>query len=106
MASFLAKSPEALSQISHAVLTGAAADVVHHAHKLKGSALNVGVPRVAASCAELQDIGGSADLGPAQAALEVLSLELDAALAELRALRDASWVPLAPGPAGGDPGHA
>ena len=89
VATFLERSPEALRQIRAAVGSGAAADVTQVAHKLKGSALNLGVPRVAALCAELQEIGESADLGRAPKALALLTTELDDALSALRALQDA-----------------
>lgn len=93
VASFLARSPDAFSQISQAVLTRTAPDLVQAAHKLKGSALNLGVPRVGALCAELEDIGDSANLGPAPAALAMLTTELDAALSALRTVQSATRSP-------------
>jgi two-component system sensor histidine kinase/response regulator len=89
IASFLDRSPEALRQIRVAVGNGTTTDVTQVAHKLKGSALNLGVPRVATLCAELQEIGESADLGRAPAVLELLTTELDDACSALRALQDA-----------------
>jgi two-component system sensor histidine kinase/response regulator len=89
VASFVGRSPEVLREIGDALRRGAAADVTQVAHKLKGSALNLGVPRVAALCAELQEIGESADLGRAPAALALLATELEDAMSALRTFQEA-----------------
>ena len=95
VASFLTRSPDTVGLISHAVVTGSAPDLVQAAHKLKGSALNLGLPRVGAVCAELEDIGDAADLGAAAGVLARLTTEMDAAwsaLLELQSARAAGGV--------------
>ena len=83
--SFLDASPDNLERVSEAIAAGSAEALVHAAHRLKGSALNLGLPRVAAVCDELEALGAARDLDPAPAALERLSRELDLASSALRA---------------------
>ena len=51
---FLRHVPDQLSSISEAVASGDPTKLRDAAHKLKGSCLSVGVPRMAALCAELE----------------------------------------------------
>jgi two-component system, sensor histidine kinase and response regulator len=87
---FLETSAHDLVRISEAVAAGSAEDLVQSAHSLKGSALNLGVPRVAGGCDELELLGAARDLGPAAAAVERLSHELDLASSALRAFQAGS----------------
>ncbi|MCW2764961.1 MAG: hybrid sensor histidine kinase/response regulator, partial [Nocardioides sp.] len=86
VSSFLETSPGDLVRISGALEAGSAEGLVHAAHALKGSALNLGMPMVAAGCDELELLGAARDLGPAVAAVGRLSRELDLAFCALRDL--------------------
>ncbi|MDB5876507.1 MAG: hypothetical protein JWQ07_5949, partial [Ramlibacter sp.] len=87
VSSFLETSPGDLVRISGALEAGSAEGLVHAAHALKGSALNLGMPMVAAGCDELELLGAARDLGPAVAAVGRLSRELDLAFCALRGLQ-------------------
>jgi two-component system sensor histidine kinase/response regulator len=47
------------------------------AHALKGSSANLGAPRLAALCAELQELGSSGELTAAADVVSQLETELD-----------------------------
>ncbi len=59
------------------------------AHKLKGSALNLGLPRVGAAAFELEERGRSGELDGTAAAYAALSREMGLALAALEQERNA-----------------
>ena len=86
VASFVGRSPDTLIRISAAISTGSADDLAQGAHLLKGSALTLGAPLVAAACGELEEIAGTGDLDQAPAVLARLSEELDRALSALATL--------------------
>ena len=88
--SFLESSRGDFVRISDAVAGGSADGLVRAAHSLKGSALNLGMPRVAAVCDELELLGTARHLGPTAPALRRLSHELDLASSALRDFRDDS----------------
>ena len=85
---FLDRSPQTLAQISEAIHARSTGDLAQAAHLLKGSAANLGAPKVAAMCAELEDIAYSGHLELAPAALARLTSELDSAFSALRALEN------------------
>jgi HPt (histidine-containing phosphotransfer) domain-containing protein len=55
---FLKHVPEQLTAIGRAIEDGDVAAVKAASHKLKGSCLAVGIPRMAALCAQLEDGSG------------------------------------------------
>ena len=59
------------------------------AHKLKGSALNLGLPRVGAAAFELEERGREQRLDGAEAAFSALSREMGLAVAALEQERAA-----------------
>jgi CheY-like chemotaxis protein/HPt (histidine-containing phosphotransfer) domain-containing protein len=82
--SFLESSRNDLVRISEAIAAASAEKLVHVAHSLRGGALMLGAPRLAAVCDELEVLGAARDLGPAAAVLERLSVELELASSALR----------------------
>jgi HPt (histidine-containing phosphotransfer) domain-containing protein len=59
------------------------------AHKLKGSALNLGLPRVGEVALELEEQGRAGDLAGSTAALDALSREVQLAVSALERARAA-----------------
>ena len=64
-------------------------ELMASAHKLKGSALNLGLPRVGAAAFELEERGRERRLEGVEAALSALSREMGLALAALEQERAA-----------------
>ena len=72
---FFGDASSRLGELREAVEAGDAARVGRVAHTLKGSSGNMGARRMAAICAELQDVGDSGDLAQAPGLLEGLEEE-------------------------------
>jgi CheY-like chemotaxis protein/HPt (histidine-containing phosphotransfer) domain-containing protein len=72
---FFGDASSRLGDLREAVEAGDAAGVNRLAHTLKGSSGNMGATRMAAICAELQDVGASGDLGAAPGLLKQLEEE-------------------------------
>ncbi len=87
--SFLETAPQSLTRIRHAIARGNAQHLAIAAHQLRGSALNLGLPRVAAVCQQLEDLGDAGTLGPAPAAVAALAHEMNLASAALKGLQAA-----------------
>ncbi len=73
---FLEDVPSQLKTLREAEGRDDAKGVERAAHTLKGSCANLGVVRMAAICAELEEIGRSGDLAPAPALISRLEAEL------------------------------
>ena len=86
---FIAHAPDHLAAIRSAVDAADADDLCATAHKLKGSALNLGLPRVGLAAAELEEQGRAGVLDGSPAAYEALAVEMDKALAALADARAA-----------------
>ena len=80
---FIAHAQEHLSAIGSAVRDGDAARVMATAHKLKGSALNLGLPRVGAAALLLEDCGREGRLGGTEEAYDALVNEMKQAVTAL-----------------------
>jgi PAS domain S-box-containing protein len=72
---FLEDTPNQLKTLKEAAEKGDASSVERTAHTLSGGSGNLGAVRVAAICAELEEIGRSGDLAPAPALLSRLEEE-------------------------------
>jgi HPt (histidine-containing phosphotransfer) domain-containing protein len=72
---FLEDAPQQLEVLRKALDDGDASSVKRVAHTLKGSCGNMGAKRMAAVCAELQDIARSGDLARAPVLVEYLQAE-------------------------------
>ncbi|QZY28838.1 PAS domain S-box protein [Nocardioides coralli] len=86
---FIAHAADHLTAIGAAVEAGDPEELTATAHKLKGSALNLGLPRVGEVARELEEQGRSGDLGASTAALSMLSREVQLAVAALERARAA-----------------
>ena len=87
---FIAHAHDHLTAIRAAVDGADAEALSATAHKLKGSALNLGLPRVGHAAAELEEQGRAGRLDVAPAAYEALAREMEqalVALADARAIR-------------------
>ncbi len=87
--SFLAQAPEALDAIASAVGSGDAGLLRERAHKLKGSAQNLGATVVGDLCRDLELLGGAGDATAAGPLVAELGPALDAAAGALRRYQDA-----------------
>jgi signal transduction histidine kinase/DNA-binding response OmpR family regulator len=85
---FMAGADAALAEIRGAVEAADAELLRTSAHRLKGSALNLGAAAVGALCLELELHGDSGDPAAAGPRLPELALALDAATAALRDYQD------------------
>ncbi len=86
---FIAHAQDHLTAIGDALDTADADQLMATAHKLKGSALNLGLPRVGAAAFELEERGREQRLDGATAAYSALSREMGLALATLEQERAA-----------------
>ena len=80
---FIAHAQDHLTAIGGAVEDDDADALMATAHKLKGSALNLGLPRVGAAAYDLEERGRENRLDGASAAYTALSREMGLALAAL-----------------------
>jgi HPt (histidine-containing phosphotransfer) domain-containing protein len=87
---FETETTEEIGQIRAAVAATDAAALVQAAHRLKGSALNLGCPAIARTAGELEALGRSATTGSAAPLLERLEAEFDATLDALRSESEAA----------------
>jgi two-component system sensor histidine kinase/response regulator len=85
-ANFTAHAPEQLGAIRAAVDAADAEDLVATSHKLKGSALNLGLPLVGDAAFALENLGDSGTTDGAGELLARLESELDRGLAALAQL--------------------
>lgn len=83
---FLDDYPRVLEALKKAVAAGAADDIEHHAHSLKGSVSNFGAPEVVAAALSLERQGRNQALGETPAALKALEAALDRLKPELESL--------------------
>jgi HPt (histidine-containing phosphotransfer) domain-containing protein len=88
-ANFAANAAEHLEKIRAAAGAGDAADLTATAHRLKGSATNLGLPALGEAAGALEALGDRGDLDGAEAGrlLAEVERELDHALAALDTLR-------------------
>ncbi|MEJ7794107.1 MAG: PAS domain-containing protein [Nocardioides sp.] len=86
---FIAHAQDRSTAIGAAVERGDADELTATAHKLKGSALNLGLPRVGAAASELEERGREGRLDGATAAYAALSREIGLAIAALEQERAA-----------------
>ena len=84
-ASFLARCAGQVEAIRAAVTDGDPGALTFTAHSLKGSALNLGLPRVGAVALRLESLGDEGRTDGAAALLAELAHEVDRAIAALRA---------------------
>jgi CheY-like chemotaxis protein/HPt (histidine-containing phosphotransfer) domain-containing protein len=84
--SFLVTAPEALTLLLAAAAARSDPDLVRAAHWLKGSALTVGAPRVAAACEGMELPEVARDWEATAADVALLAREMDRAMAALRAV--------------------
>jgi len=85
--SFLHSTPRDHAEILRAVATEDPRALVETAHRLKGGALNLGVPHVADVCQRLEDAGDDGDLLHATALSRALTVEVERATEALRRIR-------------------
>ncbi|WP_299051694.1 ATP-binding protein [uncultured Nocardioides sp.] len=74
---FVRKTPDLHTRIADGIEAGDAAAVTATAHRLRGSALNLGVPQVAETAFALELAGERGDLAPAPALLATLTGRLE-----------------------------
>ncbi|MGZ5400376.1 MAG: Hpt domain-containing protein, partial [Nocardioides sp.] len=86
---FIAHAQDHLTAIGSAVQRADADELMATAHKLKGSALNLGLPRVGAAAFVLEERGREGVLDGATAAFSALSREIGLAIAVLEHERTA-----------------
>ncbi len=86
---FIAHAQDHIAAIHQAVKQGDAEELMASAHKLKGSALNLGLPRVGAAAFELEERGRTAALEGSTAGLAALTREIGLALVALERERAA-----------------
>ncbi|MCH1869035.1 ATP-binding protein [Nocardioides sp. CFH 31398] len=84
---FVRRTPELLGRISDAVDADDTETVAATAHRLRGSALNLGVPRVAETALGLELAGEGEDLAPAPGLVEELADRLEHGRAAVLAYR-------------------
>ncbi|MFZ5846234.1 MAG: response regulator [Actinomycetota bacterium] len=82
---FVARVPESVHAIRASIATQDAEALTHSAHRLKGSALNLGLPTVGHLAHELEMLGDSGSTTGAAAQLEALEQALSHAVAEMLA---------------------
>ena len=88
---FLDEAPAQCAALGAALACSDADALREAAHAMKGSSANLGAPRLATLCAELEDAGRSHDLAPAAQTLSLLTAELDRVRTAFRAeLRQAT----------------
>jgi len=63
---FLTESPKYLSELHSAIQTADCMTVYQAAHKLKGSAANVGAKRLIAVCSQLERLGRAGEIEQAE----------------------------------------
>ena len=85
--SFLQSAPREVLAVRAAMAADDGPALLRAAHRLRGSALNLGVPRVAQVCEELELAGEHAELERAGQLVVLLAAETDLAVPALRALR-------------------
>ncbi len=83
-ASFMGRVGGQLMAIHDAVAAGSANALLTSAHQLKGSALNLGLPRVAQAAARLEAIGAAGTTSGTGALLDDLTAEVDVAVSALQ----------------------
>jgi HPt (histidine-containing phosphotransfer) domain-containing protein len=83
-ASFLVRADGQVAAVREAVDRSDATELVSAAHQLKGSASNLGLPRVAAVAADLEALGLAGTTDGAAGLVAILGSEVDAAVAALR----------------------
>jgi PAS domain S-box-containing protein len=83
-ASFMGRVGSQLMAIREAVDRGSAMSLLTSAHQLKGSALNLGLPRVAATAQELESLGIAGTTEGGAPLLRDLTAEVELAVAALR----------------------
>jgi len=86
--SFLDTVPDELVAIGDAASAGDLTGLAAAAHRLKGSALNVGVLGVGRACAELEEAASNDDVVEARRLTDVLAAEVDRASEALREVRE------------------
>ena len=87
-ANFTAHAPEQLGEIRAAVEAADPTALVATAHKLKGSAANLGLPLIGEAALALENLGDTGATDGADDLLATLQAELDRGLAALGELRD------------------
>ncbi len=95
-ANFVANASDHLSAIGGALESEDPGQLMQSAHKLKGSALNLGLQRVGAVACTLEEHGETGTLVESRAAFERLKTEVQAAVAALQQQRDVRARPAGP----------
>ena len=85
IANFIARAPDSVGTIRRAVAAQDHEALTHAAHRLKGSALNLGMPAVGHLAYELEMLGDSASTTGVGPLLEALDEALTQAIARVRA---------------------
>ncbi|MDF1605057.1 PAS domain-containing hybrid sensor histidine kinase/response regulator [Nocardioides sp. YIM 152315] len=83
-ASFMGRVGDLLLAIRGAIERGNPDALLSSAHQLKGSALNLGLPRVAAAAERLESLGAAGRTERAEEMLDELSAEVDVAVSALQ----------------------
>ncbi len=86
---FIANASEVLTALGAAVVASDADRLAATAHKLRGSALNLGLPQVGAAACELEEQGRTGRVDPSEETLALLTHEMTRALTALRQARAA-----------------
>ncbi len=86
-ANFVQQAPAGLAGVRAAVASGDAVALVASAHRLKGSATNLGLPALGEAAGALEELGDTGTTDDADARLTVLVSALDHALTALEELR-------------------
>jgi HPt (histidine-containing phosphotransfer) domain-containing protein len=94
---YVAETPRRLARMREAVARADAADLTFVAHSLKGISAQIGVVRVAELSAEIERMGGNAELGGAAGLLAELEREVGRALPLLERERSAPLHPAVTG---------
>jgi PAS domain S-box-containing protein len=81
--SFTARVPDQVLAIRTAAAADDAAALVASAHQLKGSALNLGLPRVGATAARLETLGDTGTTAGSAGLVDALALEVERAVSAL-----------------------
>ncbi|MBA2954640.1 response regulator [Nocardioides sp. MAH-18] len=81
--SFISRVGEQVVAIRDAAESRNANDLLTTAHQLKGSALNLGLPRVAAAAERLESLGAAGRTGDTKALLDDLAAEVEIAVSAL-----------------------
>jgi len=81
--SFVGDAPEMLQALRGAIDAGNAKDILLYAHKIKGSALNIGARKLGEKAAPIEDAGDNGDIKTADDLFGAMETEFDKVIAFL-----------------------